>query len=192
MSVLDTIIEADQQLLIFLNNFGATPFDNFWLYITKPSHWIPLALFWIALLFRNFHWKKALILLIIAGVMGGLSDQLVEWIKHTTLRPRPCWQEGISEHIRKLKCTSSYSFVSGHATTSMAIATYMFLVFKNRHKWSVLFFIFPLLFAYSRIYMGKHYPADILCGYLLGITEGILYFRFVHYLIQKLGMNYPK
>jgi len=188
MSVLNTIIEADQQLLIYLNNFGSKPFDEFWLYITKPTHWIPLALFWIVLLFKQFPWKKALILFLVAGLMGGLSDQLVEFIKHSTLRPRPCWQEGVSEYIRSLQCTRSYSFVSGHATTSIAIATYMFLVFRNLHKWSVLFFIFPLLFAYSRIYMGKHYPADILCGYLLGITEALIYFKMCKVLIKKLKL----
>jgi len=185
MSFLDTIIKLDQDFLIYLNNFGTKPFDELWLTITRPANWFPLILLWLALLIKAFGWKKGLFFFFFAAAMGGLSDALVNCIKYTTLRPRPCWQEGVLEHIRILKCTHSYSFVSGHATTSMAITTFMYLLLKNRFKWSVVFYIFPLVFAYSRIYMGKHYPLDIVLGYVLGIIEAILYVKLARYLISK-------
>lgn len=185
MNFLDTIIQVDQEFLIYLNNFGSETFDTFWLSITKPINWIPLAVFWGYLLIKNFGWKTGLFFFFFTAAMGGLSDMLVNIIKHATERPRPCWQEGVLEQIRILKCTHSFSFVSGHATTSMAVTMFMYLALKDTVKWIYICFLFPLFFAYSRIYMGKHYPADIICGFTLGITEAFLYFKLAKYLIKK-------
>lgn len=185
MSFIDAIIHADEQLLIYLNNFGSEPYDVFWLQITKPLNWLPLFLFWLFLLIKKFTWKQGMFLFLFICIMAGLSDVLVNIIKHSFERPRPCWQVGVMEQIRSLKCSKSYSFVSGHATTSMAVTTFIYLLFKDKFKWTVLFYIYPLLFAYSRIYMGKHYPADILCGYTLGVIEAILYLKLAKYLMNK-------
>jgi len=185
MSFLDTIIQADQELLIRLNNLGNTPFDEFWLKITKAANWIPLFLFWLFLLVKEYSWKKGIFLFLFIAIMAGLSDQLVNLIKYTFERPRPCWQTGVLEQIRILKCTHSFSFVSGHATTSMAVTTFVYMLFRSKFKWSFVFYIYPLLFAYSRIYMGKHYPLDIVCGYTLGVIEAILYLKLARYLMNK-------
>lgn len=185
MSFLDIIIEADQDLLIRLNNFGSASFDQFWLMITKPANWIPLFLFWLYLLIYNFSWKKGIFLFLFVAIMAGLSDQLVNLIKYTFERPRPCWQVGVLEQIRILKCTHSFSFVSGHATTSMAVTTFIYILFRKKYSWSFVFYIYPLLFAYSRIYMGKHYPLDIVCGYALGFVEAVLYLKLARYIMNK-------
>lgn len=185
MDFLDTLIQSDQEFLIYLNNFGSEAYDKLWLTITRPANWWPLILLWGALLVKAFGWKKGLFLFFFAAAMGGLSDVLVNVIKHATLRPRPCWQEGVLEHIRILKCTHSYSFVSGHATTSMAVTLFMYLLLKDTFKWVWVVFVFPILFAYSRIYMGKHYPADIALGFILGTIEAILYFKLATYLVHK-------
>lgn len=185
MSFLDTIIEADQQLLIYLNNFGSEPYDKFWLTITKPGNWWPLFVFWLVMLIKDYKWKTGLLLFVFICVTAGLSDQLVNLIKYTTARPRPCWQEGVLEQIRILKCSKSFSFVSGHATTSTFATTFIYLLFRKKYKWTVMFYIYPLLFAYSRIYMGKHYPVDIVCGYTLGVIEAILYLKLAKLLFKK-------
>lgn len=185
MSFLDTIIQADRQLLVYLNNFGSTPYDAFWLYITRPANWGPLFVFWLLLLIKDFKWKQGLFLFLFICAMAGLSDVLVNIIKYTTARPRPCWQEGVLEQIRVLNCSKSFSFVSGHATTSTAVTTFVYLLFRKRYKWTVLFYSYPLLFAYSRIYMGKHYPLDIVCGFTLGVLEAVLYLKLAQYLLQK-------
>lgn len=185
MSFIDTVVHADEQLLIYLNSFGSEIFDAFWLMITKPLNWIPLFLFWLFLLIKNYTWRQGLFLFFFICAMAGLSDVLVNIIKYSFERPRPCWQEGVMEQIRILKCSRSFSFVSGHATTSMAVTTFMYLLFKDKFKWTVLFYIYPLLFAYSRIYMGKHYPVDIVCGYALGVIEAVLYLKLVKYLVSK-------
>ena len=182
MNFLDTLIATDHKVLFFLNNLGSESFDTLWLTITKPANWLPLVLIWLTLLIKNFGWKQGLFIFLFLAVMGGLSDQLVNLIKNTTLRPRPCWQEGVMEQIRVLKCTHSYSFVSGHATISMMVTTFLFLFFKDKYKWFAIFYLFPILFAYSRIYMGKHYPGDILCGYTLGFFLAMLYYKIANYI----------
>ncbi|MGY5351967.1 phosphatase PAP2 family protein [Wenyingzhuangia sp. IMCC45533] len=185
MSFIDTIVKADRELLILLNNFGSEPFDIIWLTFTKPVYWSPLFLLWIYFLIKRYDRRVGLFIFFFMVVMAGLSDTLVNIIKHTTLRPRPCWQEGVMESIRILKCTHSYSFVSGHATTSMALTAFIFFVFRDKYKWFWIFFIFPAIFAYSRIYMGKHYPLDIISGYILGFVEAIFYYKLVQYLLNK-------
>ena len=185
MSFLDRILQVDHQLLIYLNNFGSEPYDTFWLAITKPLNWIPLFLIWIYLLVKRYNWRKGLFLFLFIAAMAGLSDVLVNIIKYTTARPRPCWQEGVMEYIRILKCTRSLSFVSGHATTSMAVTTFIYITLKDKFKWTLIFYLYPLLFAYSRIYMGKHYPLDIACGYILGTIEAVLYFKLAQYILNQ-------
>lgn len=183
--MLDKIIALDQDFLVYLNNFGSAEWDQFWLLITKIKTWIPLFILWIILMVKVFGWKRGLFYFVFLCIMAGLSDTLVNLFKHGFERPRPCWQTGVMDRIRILKCTHSFSFVSGHATTSMALTSFVYLLFRKSFKWSIVFFIWPLLFAYSRIYMGKHYPVDITCGYLLGIVEAILYFKLAKYLDQK-------
>lgn len=185
MNLLDAIVEYDQQLLIYLNSLGSEPYDAFWLLITKPLNWVPFFLFWLFLLVKNFTWKKGLFIFLFICIMAGLSDVLVNIIKYSVERPRPCWEQGVMEQIRRLKPSQSFSFVSGHATTSMAVTTFMYLMLRNKYKWIVMFYIFPLLFAYSRIYMGKHYPIDIIFGYVLGIIEAIIYFKFLKLIMVK-------
>ncbi|MEN8764399.1 MAG: phosphatase PAP2 family protein [Wenyingzhuangia sp.] len=185
MNLLDVFIHADQQLLVYLNNFGDRRYDAFWLAITKATNWLPLFIFWLFLLVKQLGWKKGIFLFLFISLMAGLSDILVNLIKYSFERPRPCWQIGVMEQIRILKPSRSFSFVSGHATTSMAVTTFIYFLFRKKSPWTVIFFSYPLLFAYSRIYMGKHYPLDILCGYALGVTEAIICVKLVKFLIHK-------
>lgn len=182
--IAESIIKADQQLFLFLNNLGSAQWDFFWMEITKGKNWIPLFIVWIFLLFKNYHWKKALQYFLLIGVMAGFSDQLCNVIKNTVQRPRPCWQEGVMEYARILECTHSFSYLSAHATTSVAVVTYLVFLFRKKYNWIWVFYVWPLLFAYSRIYIGKHYPLDIVSGAILGFGIAVM-FRKITDLIEN-------
>ena len=177
MDFLDSIIQHDKELLVFLNGLGSENWDSFWIFITTPINWTPLFLLFFYLIFKTFGWKKGLVFIIITALMAGFSDQLTVFIKDFVGRLRPNRDPELRDIIRLLKDNKSFSFVSGHATTSTAVSLLMHLTLKKYYKYTILFFIWPILFAYSRIYIGVHFPIDVTVGALLGLLIGYFFYQ---------------
>lgn len=171
--------------MVTLNGMGTEQWDQFWLIATNQLSWIPLYLFFIFLVFKSFGWKKGLAMVLLTALMVTFSDQFTVFLKNSFERLRPNRDPAINEVIRILKNNSSFSFVSGHATTSMAVSVLMYLTLRKSYPYTWLFFIWPLMFAYSRIYIGVHFPLDVICGALLGLLIG-----YVFYLISLKLMAY--
>ena len=184
MTFLDKIIQYDKDLLVYLNGLGTENWDGVWLLITNQLSWIPLYLLFLYLIFRSFGWKKGLGLLLLTALMVTFSDQFTVFIKNYFERLRPNRDPSINEIIRILKNNSSFSFVSGHATTSTAVTLLMHLILKKYYPYTGLFFIWPLLFSYSRVYLGVHFPIDVLTGALLGLLIGYSFFKFSFSLLK--------
>ncbi len=177
MSLLDKIIRFDKELMIYLNGMGTESLDQFWIIVTNQLSWIPLYLLFFYLIFKSLGWKKGLALVLLTAVLVTFSDQFTVFLKDSFERLRPNRDPSVNSMIRILKNNSSFSFVSGHATTSMAVSLLMYLTLRKNFPYTWLFFIWPLLFAYSRIYIGVHFPMDVLCGSLLGIVIGYIFYR---------------
>ncbi len=186
MNFLDTIIEKDKELFVYLNSLGSETWDGFWLFITNQFYWTPLFLLLFYLIFKAYGWKKSLLLLLVAALLVTFSDQLVNLIKHYFERLRPNNDPFINKHIRILKTPHSFSFVSGHATTSFAVTTFMIATLKKHYKYIFLLLIWPMLFAYSRIYIGVHFPIDIFIGMLLGIGVGFIFYKISILFLRKI------
>lgn len=178
MSLLEYIVQKDQDLLIFLNGMGNEYWDAFWLNVTNKFAWIPLYVLILYLFFKYFGWKKALFTLLIVAVLVAFTDQFVNLIKNTTMRLRPNRDESIKTLIRVIKNSGGYSFVSGHATNSFAVSTFVIILLKDYFKPIYFILIWPFLFAYSRIYLGVHYPVDVVLGMLLGFAIGYGFYLF--------------
>lgn len=177
MTFLDKIIQLDKDLLVFLNGLGNENWDSFWLITTNQLSWIPLYLVFFYLIFKSLGWKKGVTLIILTALLVTFSDQFTVFLKNFFERLRPNRDPSINEIIRILKNNKSFSFVSGHATTSTAVSLFMHLTLKKYYKYTILFFIWPLLFAYSRIYIGVHFPIDVTIGALLGFLIGFVFYR---------------
>jgi undecaprenyl-diphosphatase len=177
LNFLDKIIQLDKEVFIFLNGLGTENWDRFWIITTNQFSWIPLYFIFFYLIFKSLGWRKGIILIIITALLVTFSDQFTVFIKNFFGRLRPNRDPSINEFIRILKNNKSFSFVSGHATTSIAVSLFMHLTLKKNFRYTILFFIWPLFFSYSRIYIGVHFPIDVVLGALLGLLIGWAFYK---------------
>ena len=164
-------------MFLFLNNLGSERWDGFWLIITKQLHWSPIFLFIFYFIIKKIGWKQFGYVVLFLAVLILVTDQLTNFFKYSFERLRPCNDLSLEGQMREVLTRKSFSFFSGHASNSMATTTFIFLLFRKYFKYSFLLFLFPLIFAYSRIYLGLHFPGDILTGYLFGLFLGTFFYR---------------
>jgi undecaprenyl-diphosphatase len=175
--MLEKLLSLDVELFVFLNSLGSAAYDGMWLFITKQSNWIPLFLLLLYVIFKKLGAKQTLYLLLVVALLVTFTDQVTNVFKNGFQRLRPCNNLEIKSFIRVLQIRGSFSFFSGHASNSMAVATLIYFTLRSHFKYFGLLFMWPLIFAYSRIYLGLHYPIDILSGYLFGFVSGYLMFK---------------
>lgn len=189
--MLERISELDTSLFIYLNNLGVSSWDSFWLTFTElPTH-IPMMLILGFLLFKVLGKRNFLIALLVLAIMATISDQFTNFIKHTFERPRPCRVPELKALIRYIaKGCGRFGYFSGHSATSMAIAVYIGSLLKPKHPILLpLLVIWALCMGYSRIYIGVHYPADLLTGYTVGALTGVGFYKIYLYLIKKYAIS---
>jgi undecaprenyl-diphosphatase len=182
---METVLELDKNLFIFLNSLGSERFDGFWLFITKQINWIPIFLIIMYLVFKHLGWRHALMIILVMALLITLTDQTTNLFKNGFQRLRPGSNPDLAELIRAVQKRKSFSFISGHASNSMAAAFFLYKVLKPYLKYMWIIFLWPLVFAYSRIYLGLHYPLDILCGYIWGIFMAWIMLRLYAFLRDK-------
>ena len=181
------ILQIDEALFLFLNGWHVPFLDTFFYYATKPVCWIPLYLLLIYLVIRLFRWKSIIVILGVALLITA-SDQSANFSKYQVKRLRPTHEPHLMEqvHVVHEYRGGQYSFFSAHASTNFAIAIYPILLMRRRYRW-----ITPVLLgdasimAYSRIYLGVHYPGDILVGGLYGSLLGIVFALFITWILTK-------
>ena len=183
----EEILKLDSKLFLFLNNLGTTKFDAFWLSLSKIEANILMYLFLILLF---FHIKKLspkflyiFYLIFIIALMITITDQGANFFKDSFQRLRPCYNESISDSLRLVKenCGGKYGFFSAHASNSFSLAIFFGLLFKNRIRYMIIITtVYASLISYSRIYLGVHFPIDIIVGSSFGIFVGFIIYSFVY------------
>jgi undecaprenyl-diphosphatase len=165
------LVHIDQELLLAINGAHTPMLDQLCWYISQAWIWIPLYLVLIALLIKQFGWKKGLIYVAALFVAAGLSDFISSGIiKGLVCRLRPTHEPALEGlvHIVNGYTGGKYGFVSSHAANTMSVALLFSLIWrqKNNHGWWLMLYV--ALNCHSRMYLGVHYPGDIIGGLALG------------------------
>ena len=185
--MLDTIKQIDTELLIFLNNLGNKSWDPLWVSITDKFTFLPLFILIIFFLFKKNGTKGLLVILLFISVLILFTDQFTNVVKDFTQRLRPCRLDELQGLLRDIdiRC-GKYGFFSAHAANSISVTIFII----NCVDESVKKFLKPVLilwvmiFSYSRIYLGVHYPLDTIFGLSFGIFSGFLFKYIYNYFIS--------
>ena len=185
--MLEFILELDTQLFLFLNSLHNAFWDPIMYEISEKVFWYPFYGILIGLIIWRYKWNAIATLLFIALLIT-LADQIsVKGFKEVFERFRPTHNPQIDHLVHTVKGYrgGDFGFVSSHAANTFAYALFSSKLFKNRY-YSWFIFIWAAIVSYSRIYLGVHYPLDIIGGALLGIALGYLVF----WLYCKFGNKY--
>lgn len=170
--MLKEILNYEELAFLYLNNLGCSDYDKFWLYLSNEYYWIPLYLILFLIIFYRFGTKKLLLLLLVLGVGLGISDSLSLYVKETVMRLRPCKNPEFDGKFRLVieSCRGHYCFYSAHASNHFLLASVLSFVFKKYKIVPYFLYTWAILIAYSRIYLGVHFPFDIITGAFVGLT----------------------
>lgn len=172
LSILDTVISLDERCFLAINGWHTLTMDFAMKLISSVSFWIPLYVLLIFLYYRRYNWKKTLIWLIFIALCVFLCDRVSAGLLRPffgRLRPSNL-NNPISDMVYVLngKRGGAYSFPSSHATNMAGITMFWFLTYgRGTITWCLI--PWTLVVCYSRMYLGLHYPCDLLCGIVLGI-----------------------
>lgn len=167
--------DLDHQLFLFLNGLHVGWLDPVMTFISSETGWIPFYAVLVFLVFYKYRWKGLWIILGVA-VLIICSDQISSHIfKPVFQRLRPCHDPMIQDlvHLPNGHCGGQYGFISSHAANTFALASFIYMTMRKHYKnigW--LMFIWAAVVSYSRIYMGVHFPGDVICGVAVGLGLG--------------------
>ncbi len=177
--MIDQLLQYDTQLFTYLNSLGSATWDWLWLIITNKFASAPIYAILLFLAYKKYGWRITIGIVVITALMITFTDQLTNFVKDYFERPRPCQEDALQQSIRYVapRC-GKFSFFSGHATSTMAGAVYIGLLLKKWYKYVPFIMLFwAFLVSYSRIYVGVHYPIDIVTGMLVGGLSGFAFYK---------------
>ncbi|OIP01473.1 MAG: hypothetical protein AUJ98_04285 [Bacteroidetes bacterium CG2_30_33_31] len=186
--MLDLLNDIDKNIFLFINGFHNSFFDFVMYYVSSSTLWIPLYIFFVFLLYKVYGFKFWIPLLFII-IAFSLSDYIsVHAFKNVFQRLRPCHNPEISNlvHIVRNHCGGEYGFVSSHASNMFAVAISVWLFIKKLYPKSLIWLLlWASLISYSRIYLGVHFPADVIVGGLLGSAMAFICYKIFVKIFKK-------
>ena len=183
---MEEIILEDKQAMIFLNNLGSSTFDPFWILVSEKWFWIPLYIIFLYFLYKNFNKKSLFYILLFVALGITASDQIANIFKFGFERLRPCHDPSLEGLLREVKCGGKFGFYSAHSSNSFFVATYLTMLLGKKIKQLPYFlFVWAAIVAYSRVYLGMHFPGDIIVGAIMGILLALFFGTLAKKVIRK-------
>jgi undecaprenyl-diphosphatase len=167
------MLELDQKLLLLINSHNTPFWDQLMHNLSGKLIWAPVYLVIFVYLAIRYK-RKFLVILLFIILAVTLADQIsVQLFKNTFMRLRPCHEPALQGllHLYNGECGGQYGFVSSHASNSFNIAI-LTLLFIRKRWYTISILLWAIVICYSRVYLGVHYPGDVICGGLLGAAVG--------------------
>ncbi|MGD9930784.1 MAG: phosphatase PAP2 family protein [Mangrovibacterium sp.] len=189
---IDTITQLDQDLFFFFNGKHSPFWDIIMSLFTRTEYWALLYLTILGFIIRKYR-AKAVVILVLLAVSIVICDQFSGLIKDATQRLRPSHDPAIQHLVHNVLTKGGlYSYFSAHAANTFAVATFTSLLFR-RVPYGIFIFLWALMVSYTRIYLGLHYPLDILTGILFGVLTGWALFKLLIFVENRfLLLQFPK
>lgn len=185
--MLESLLELDKEALLFFNSFHTPWLDPIMFWITKTFVWLPLYGFLLLLVIKHFK-KDSWIVLIGIAITILLADQITSgFMKPFFGRLRPSREPSLQGLVYMVNgyAGGKYGFASSHAANTFATALFFWLLFKDRYRWLWVLFVWAVVMTYSRIYLGVHYPGDILVGMLVGFAAAFTGYKIQQWIRNK-------
>lgn len=186
--MLEKLIEADKDLLITINRWHLPWLDPIMIFLTKTWAWIPLyalLIYLVIKVYKNRSWIPLLGASLTIILTDGISSGLM---KSFFARLRPSHEPDLAGllHLVNGYTGGEFGFVSGHAANSFGVALFVWLILRNTYPQTIWLFPWAAFMSYTRLYLGVHYPGDILAGAVTGIMcAGIVFWSIKKYLREK-------
>jgi len=187
--MIDRLISYDQQLFLFLNGMHSPVFDFIMYWLSDKLIWVPLYAWMLFYMWREHRSRLWLVIIFIALLVTFTDQVSVQVFKNIFHRLRPCHNPELEGLVRILNghCGGKYGFISSHACNMAGIALFSGLMLRKRFRWLLpSLIVWSILIGYSRIYLGVHYPADVVVGFFVGGIIGFLVYSFFNYVNGKL------
>lgn len=188
--MLEILKNLDTQLFVFLNGLNSPFWDQLMWWFSGKFFWIPMYLIIVGYIIYKQKWKAIITLIFIALVVT-LADQIsVHGFKEVFQRLRPCHTPELKNmvHLVNNKCGGQYGFVSSHAANTFAVALFLKMLIKNKY-FSIFIILWAAVVSYSRIYLGVHFPFDVLGGAALGGIIGFLIYHLYVFTSNKISKH---
>lgn len=187
--MLERLNEIDSQLFLLLNGSDSAYWDAVMWLVTKTVTWIPLLVVVVYVILKNTGWRQALLIIFSMAIAVLLADQISSSvIKPLVMRWRPTHDAVLASSVDTVFSYTGgrYGFVSSHAANTFALFALLSLIMRSRLL-TFWLFLWAAVSSYSRIYLGVHYPGDILCGALLGLLIGWLTYLLYDFINSNLN-----
>lgn len=185
--MVELLKQCDQSLFLILNGWHSTWLDPIVYKATNLVFWIPVYLVFLFLLIRKYKWNILVVIVFLALTIL-MSDQMTNLVKDLSGRLRPSHEPGLPVHLVYAYKGGAYGFYSAHASNFSAMAVFiMTLLGKKYRYWYSILFLMVILVSYTRIYLGVHYPGDVIAGLMTGTFLGWLGGKACSRAIRMLG-----